>query len=101
LLPLVCTNAKGSGKPAQRTVGGKSDQAWIVRKLLIRLLDIKGGVEASYGIRLMRSFGVPEGQRKRPVKGPDAALRKIDNFLPSRLALGIVFQNADQPGWHF
>jgi hypothetical protein len=47
----------------------------------------------------MRSLGVPEGQRKRPVKGPDAAL--IDNFLPSRLALGIVFQNADQPGWHF
>jgi hypothetical protein len=39
----------------------------------------------------MSSLGVPEG-RKRPVEGRHARLRKIDNFLPSRLGLDIVFQ---------
>ena len=32
------------------------------------------------------------GAAKRPLKGRDAGLRKIDNFLPSRLGAGIVFQ---------
>jgi hypothetical protein len=39
----------------------------------------------------MTSLGVPEG-RKRPIERRGANLRKIDNFLPSRLRLGIVFQ---------
>jgi hypothetical protein len=29
------------------------------------------------------------------------SIRKIDNFLPSRLTRSIVFQNLDQPGWRF
>jgi hypothetical protein len=40
----------------------------------------------------MRLLGVRVGQRKRPVEGQDAGLRKIDNFLTSRLGLGNVFQ---------
>jgi hypothetical protein len=48
---------------------------------------------SAFGIRLMRSLGVPEGQRKPPVKSRHAGLRKIDNFLPRRLAVAIVFQN--------
>jgi hypothetical protein len=49
----------------------------------------------SYGVPLMRSLGV-RGAAKASVKG-GVGLRKIDNFLPSRLALDIVFQNTDQP----
>jgi hypothetical protein len=47
----------------------------------------------SYGIRLMKSLGVPEG----PIEGRDACLRKIDNFLPGRLRFAIVFQKAYRP----
>jgi hypothetical protein len=45
----------------------------------------------------MTSLGVPEG-RKRPIEGRGANLRKIDNFLPSRLDLILFFRNLD---WSF
>ena len=48
----------------------------------------------SYGVPLMRSLGV-RGAAKASVEGP-GGLRKIDNFLPSWPALGIVFQNCPQ-----
>jgi hypothetical protein len=36
LLSLLCTNAKGSRKPAQRSLSkAETDQAWIVWKLFV------------------------------------------------------------------
>jgi hypothetical protein len=35
-------------------------------------------------------------------KAPEAGAldKKKDNFMPSRLGPGIVFQKADKPNWH-
>jgi hypothetical protein len=54
----------------------------------------------AYGIRLMRSPGVPEG-RERLIEGRDDGVRKIDNLLPSRLAPSIVFHKGRQAGLDF
>ena len=50
----------------------------------------------------MRSRGVPEGQGERAIEDRDDSLRKIDNFLPSRLAVWYCFSEiADKPGSDF
>jgi hypothetical protein len=43
----------------------------------------------------------PRGAANAPGLGPEHSIRKIDNFLPSRLTRGIAFQNFDQPSWRF
>jgi cobalamin biosynthesis protein CobD/CbiB len=46
----------------------------------------------------MRSLGTPDERRTRPVGRAAALIEKIDNFLPSRLGPGIVFQKGRQAG---
>jgi hypothetical protein len=44
----------------------------------------------------MRSLDTPDERRTRPVGRAAALIEKIDNFLPSRLGPGIVFQKGRQ-----
>src|ERR1700684_2666572 len=52
----------------------------------------------SCGIRLLRSRGRSE-ERRQPGSRPERSIRKIDNFLPSWLEWGIVFQKGRQADW--
>ena len=102
LASLLCTNTKSSSKPAQRGLSeAESDQAWIVRKLLIRLLGIQrrnGGVIRHSVDEIARRSRGPRKRRSRA----GSWIKKNRQFLCKEgWRLLLFFRTTDQPGWRF
>jgi hypothetical protein len=61
------------------------------------------GLSGAHGLPFVGaiSAAVPLSSLQFMAEGREARLRKIDNFLPSRLGSGIVFQKCRPAGWRF